>query len=279
LRSAWLRWNTNGRAKTLFASGYRLTLASRTDAEGSLTPVLTIVRPNAPALTLKGATAGHYIRADVGVFRVDARHTGATIFFRSFTGGAHCCMSYELVRPEGAGWRKRHLGSWDDSASPEPQDVDRDGRLELVAGDQRFLYRFDSYAGSVAPPVVYRVVDDRLVDVSSERRYQMAFTSKLDEYKRFCEGDTPNGACAGYVATAARAGRLDKALAELQVRTSSPSVERPEAWVVPEHCGAAASGHGCHDERGTREFQNLNDAVLWFLNDLGYVHSSSGPAR
>jgi hypothetical protein len=242
--------------------------------DGLATPVLTVAAAGKQPLQIRGAQAGTTTVADFGVFQLDRKQPQPVVLFRSFTGGAHCCIDYKLASRENGRWRVRNLGSWDGSAAPQIIDVDGDGRLELVAWDQRFLYQFDSYAGSVAPPVVYELAGGQLIDVSTQARYRPAFASKLAAFRSYCEGQTPNGACAGYVATAARVGEATPAFAVLDLHTGPGRGEAPDSWSVPEHCGATASGFGC--KKGpAKSFETLHQAVEWFLQDLGYLPKSN----
>jgi hypothetical protein len=189
------------------------------------------------------------------------------VLFGSFTGGAHCCDSYELVTAAAGRLRSRHLGQWNGGLGI--QDVDGDGRMELVAEDQRFLYRFDSYAASAPPPMIYELHDGRLVDVSDRAAYAAYFAGKLGQYRQGCEQSRANGVCASYLAVAARAGKMGKALTVFE--RSLPVKQSVRPWTVPAHCGSAIGLPGCAHEKPEKTFPTLRAAVDWFLRDLGYL--------
>ncbi|MGE5275804.1 MAG: hypothetical protein ACM3SU_02310 [Acidobacteriota bacterium] len=123
-----------------------------------------------------------------------------------YSGGAHCCDStrfYFFVK------EPPHYGSFlHDWGNPgyRLEDLDRDGKVELITGDDRFAYAFTSYAASRLPPRVWRYADGGLVEVTR------SFPSLLEEdgascWKAFLEGspgdptgDRTRGLAAAYLA-------------------------------------------------------------------------------
>jgi hypothetical protein len=79
-----------------------------------------------------------------------------------YSGGAHCCIELQVLERSGAGpdLLRRSFGN----ASVSIVDLDRDGQAELKTQDDRFAYRFTSYAGSWLPVQVLSLDGTRFVD-------------------------------------------------------------------------------------------------------------------
>jgi hypothetical protein len=72
----------------------------------------------------------------------------------AYSGGAHCCALTELGAFNGTGYAIQEL-FWGNTGY-ELQDLDHDGKPELVGSDDAFAGAFSSYAASFFPP---RIVD------------------------------------------------------------------------------------------------------------------------
>ena len=81
-----------------------------------------------------------------------------------YTGGAHCCTVSRMLRWDGARYVPLDR-NWGDVGYSR-DDVDADGRPELVSADDRFAYLYGSYAASVFPVQVLALRGGRLVDVT-----------------------------------------------------------------------------------------------------------------
>jgi hypothetical protein len=82
-----------------------------------------------------------------------------------WTGGAHCCSSTGIyyLKSSSTDTYGHRVATWG-NAFYKLTDLDGDGKLELVSGDDRFAYEFTAFAFSWDPPLVYDFVGDRLVD-------------------------------------------------------------------------------------------------------------------
>jgi len=263
---AWSGWEAHSdQPRTYRIDGFTFKTSVRRRGD-STTPVLFISSKGRPPLRVAGAEGLSRPYAGFLVFPTDRPRGQSVILFRGYTGGAHCCDEYRLIEPTPSGWRVHVVGHWDGSG-PEPQDVDGDGRLELVARDQRFDYRLTSHAESVMPPVVFVVRDGKLADVTTEPRFRRLFTADLPKLRKACEdSESPLGPCLGYVAVAARAGQAQSAL---KVLDGKPERTETGPWEVPERCGGSPAG--CAQEKPTQKFAARHDAVVHFLTDLGYL--------
>jgi hypothetical protein len=111
----------------------------------------------------KDGTCGPAGEAAVAVTDLDADGEPEVIA-DVYTGGAHCCTVSRILRWDGA----RYVAldrNWGD-VGYRAQDVDGDGRPELVSADDRFAYLYGSYAASIFPLQILALRDGRLVDVT-----------------------------------------------------------------------------------------------------------------
>jgi hypothetical protein len=188
------------------------------------------------------------------------------LLVESYTGGAHCCDHVQVVVPAPGRFRLVDLGTFDgEQLERSPADLDGDGAVDFVVRDKSFLYAFSSYAGSFAPPKVLNVVGGKGVDVSRRAGFRSLFLKAAAEARRTCfSGPERNGACAGYVAAAARAGGFARAWAEM-LKAHDPL----GAW--PEGCRLA---HGPDDEcpsSAVVRYVSYPRALRAFLVSHGYI--------
>ena len=249
-----------------------ITLSGRADAESPdlITPVLTVATPGHAPVEVEGSPTIENFEHRVTVGRWDARTP--YVLFQSYSGGAHCCNAIQLVYPDKGALRRVDLGEWDGGPADDlPTDRNGDGRLDFVFVDNAFLYAFASYAESFAPPVILNVIDGEAVDVSTDASFRPLFEEAVAEQRRAClriesryEGMNQNGACAAYVASAARVGRFDQAWAEM-LQAHDPDFE----WTLPETCPVPHVEDRC--PVATVANDSYPDALRGFLVDLDYL--------
>lgn len=201
--------------------------------------------------------------AKFALVRLESADITPQILLSSFSGGAHCCSTLTLVRREGARWLQTNLGAWDGDIPSLPKDLDGDGKKEFSFVDQNFLYAFASYAESWAPPVIHAVTNGIVRDVSEQRRFRPIFATDADRTKDACLQNS-NGACAAYVASAARAGGLDQAWS-VMLR----SYDQSSDWTLPTACRIRTAGECPADAQ--QIFANFPEALQWFLGEHGYA--------
>jgi len=172
-----------------------------------------------------------------------------------YTGGAHCCaytLLYRFDRPSGR-YRKT-LQFWG-NAFYRLDDLDRDGRPELVSSDDRFASAFTPYAFSLLPIQIWRLRGSRLEDTT--RSYPGAVGAHARElwrlYRRMREGGEVRGILAAYLA--------DEALLEQENR----------GWLRLERVGERGElGRGLEEDgfpAGARYLAELRR----FLRRTGYL--------
>lgn len=200
--------------------------------------------------------------ARFALVRLSAADVRPHVLLSSFSGGAHCCASLSVMTLDAEQWRQTDLGAWDGDAPALPKDLDGDGVKEFTFIDQAFLYAFASYAESWAPPVVKTLVSGEVQDVSSQRRFRPVFAADAARAREACLKKS-NGACAAYVASAARAGSLDDAW-----RAMLQSYDQASAWTLPTACRVRTAGE-CPPE-AVLTFGSFPEALQWFLGEHGY---------
>jgi hypothetical protein len=216
-----LEWPTPPRGGAYRVGDVMLTMRNDVDRADSsiLHRSLTIEMPGLPAFTIDPGEADPFPPA---VMVVENPHRQPIVLFQAYSGGAHCCTSVKAIVPVDG--RLRAVALYDGDGGPvasAPRDVDGDGRIDFVFPDNAFYYAFASYAESLAPARIVNIVDGRAVDVSDRPQLRGVYESEIADARAACTGDegdgggNPNGACAAYVALAARLGRFDAAWAEM----------------------------------------------------------------
>ncbi|MEA3014364.1 MAG: hypothetical protein QOD42_2909 [Sphingomonadales bacterium] len=225
-----LPWTYRAQPRPLrYRSGDLLiTIAARParDGYGWIVPQVTVSRlrpvmqgPQPPTwvLTFRSFPTSPIYEHGLSVGRLDAAGH-RFVMWQAYTGGAHCCFDIQLILPDEPERGVISLGNFDmEMMTDIPADVDGDGRTDFVPRDNDFLYAFASFAGSFAPPQIWNVEGGRAVNVSAAPRYRALFVEAMAETRPIClerEGER-NGACAAFIAAAARIGETDRAWAEM----------------------------------------------------------------
>jgi hypothetical protein len=251
-----------------------LTLRGRPEPDASdlIVPVLTVQMPGYAPVETQGTAATEGFEHRVAVGRWDTARP--FVLFQTYSGGAHCCTEMQLVYPEDGRLRLVNLGEWDGGPLDElPTDRNGDGRIDFVFVDNAFLYAFASYAESWAPPIIYNIVNGEAVNVSfpfsRDPGFRPLYEEAMARERQACvhpeDGATPNGACAAYVASAARAGRFDAAWAEML-----QAYDRDFDWPLPGGCRVALIDLQCPEGQAI-EYDNYPDALRAFLLEQGYL--------
>lgn len=143
-----------------------------------------------------------------------------------------------------------------------------DGRVDFVRQDDRFRYRFSSGAGSLSPPVIYNISQGQLVDVSKKPEFAAVWAKFAAEARALCTDTSQsdrNGACAAYVAAAARLGNFEPAM-----REAKRFAAKGKKLDLPVACRSAVVDGQCPVGM-ERKFLTFGDALRWFLQDIGYT--------
>jgi hypothetical protein len=259
----WRQDETPGPVR-LQAEGVELALSERATEAGSA-PVLQLRAADGATFEIFGALGFGRAAAQVGVGRIDPARPEPQVLFTSFSGGAHCCADTKLVVRDGRGWTAIDVahqdGAWLDAF---PKDLDGDGTVEFQLADDRFLYAFESYAGSWAPPLFRQVRDGQVKDVSAAPGLRGEYRAYAARLQPECQKGQ-NGACAAFAAAAARLGWLDAAWPLVLA-----SYQRDSSWELPVACRVDDREAPCPEGAQVR-FGTYPEALRWFLGKTGYL--------
>jgi len=155
--------------------------------------------------------------------------------------------------------------------------------LDFVLSDDRFNYVFASHAGSWTPPLILNIVRGRVVDVSKESRYRSLYETDFSRTKAACEtgefnedGKTYhteiNGACAAYVADAARLGRAQEAWSFMLAHYDQSNGGGGDLNLsfLPTKCFVPLVRYECPAGK-EHTFATYPEALRWFLGENGYL--------
>lgn len=231
---------------------------------------VTVSAPGAAPITVRTDASGSYARIAVATLRRGDPRPGVII--ESQWGGSGGELTLQVLVPTPDGYRVasskaagiRLQGRIDDA----PRDLSDDGRIDLVLADPAFDSVFGCNACTPRPPLIVTVRDGRLVDESRDPALRAVFRADMAQLQSVCLSGSSerNGACAAYVADAARAGLLPAAWAAMRNHYE----HNGDAW---EWCDVAPSKRTAwrcppgHTERYT----SFPAALRAFLRRAGYV--------
>lgn len=262
---AFLDWRESAgvQSERYSLDGLSIRLTGRGPAHAR-TPVITVASP-AGTVRVAGVAGAGPAAARLGVGRIDPGSPAPQVLFLSYSGGAHCCTTVRLIEVLNGAWRTVDLGTWNSAALADfPVDVDGDGVADLVFEDNRFLYAFASYAGSATAPLIQNIRRGQVIDVSSAPRYLALHAARLKALEASC-AQGANGACAAYVAVAARLGRTQEAW-----RFMLDHYDRKDEWPLPSACRPRApAGQACPKDQEIH-FNSYPEALRRFLSETGY---------
>ncbi len=145
------------------------------------------------------------------IVEMDPSNPYPEVVFATFSGGAHCCNVVQIAvsSKDGKSWSRVDGGMYDGDVRGA-EDADGDGRYELVNRDNRFLYAFSSYAGSLAPTQIQRLQNGALVNVTRKASFRPRLLQEHENIRRLmgdvARAQEKNGFLAGYVAQSALIG-------------------------------------------------------------------------
>ena len=196
-----------------------ITMVRRADIDPDADlPLLTVAVGGVPVLEVAGVVSGFdFPLAEASIAEIDPDNHYPEVLFSSYSGGAHCCSTVIVAEEVGGKWVAVPIGAFDGDGDLL-EDLDGDGLAEIATADNRFLYKFDCYACSAAPLIVYAVRNGAVLDVSSEPRYRSAhreWLARIEETVDPAERLISPGFLAGWLAAKARLGEGAAAWAEI----------------------------------------------------------------
>ena len=178
-------------------------------ADPDVPPVVTIfyLKKKVARLVLKGSIG----KPDVHVVQLDPANRAKEVVVVGYSGGAHCCADIRVVtalpRREMKRWKVVPLGDDYDGGIDGLRDLDGDGLAELLLKDSRFLYRYDCYVCSYAPPLILSVRNGRKVNLTRRKSFRPLLRTETEGIRRRIlrmkqeePDESPNGLLAGYMA-------------------------------------------------------------------------------
>ncbi|QGM97494.1 hypothetical protein [Methylocystis parvus] len=256
--------------------GVAVILDSLCDKEGNRSPTLrgeTNGETFFARIDESPAVEGQTFSSRARFIRLDPHSPKPQVAFSYFWGGAHCCTVTRIATALESGKWRILAGETLDGDGYEYEDVDGDGSVELLSRDNSFLYAFDSYASSFAPPKAHRLSGDQLRDVTGEagmRPYLQNQLARMEGWAR----QTPelwatNGFLAGWVAAKAQLGAFDDAW-----RRMLRSYDRKSEWPL-EKCALAVELDKCPSAK--RQKISFPEALRDHLVKRGYVPATASP--
>jgi hypothetical protein len=249
------------------AGPFVVSITKRKDAD--LVQPLVKVTSGSQSVTMEGESVGASYPHKIS-FIQNRSGGGPAVMLQSFSGGAHCCNSVQVAGLVGGRLKVVDLGSWDGDNIAIPQDVSGDGTVDFVMYDNSFLYAFASYADSYAPPKIFNIIGGEAKDVSGNPAFRSLFGKSMQQAGERCRPGSdavPNGACAAFVASAARIGKLNQAWPQMLAAYDASS-----DWDLPTGC-TVSDDNGC-PTGAEIVYKSYPEALLAFLKREGYVPKS-----
>lgn len=250
----------DGKPQNIDFGAAHVAITPRLDDAGQWLPEITVSLPDTVAASHLGFAQFGAAESRLIITELDRDNGAPELLFSQYSGGAHCCTVLTLLHLQQGRWHVIDAGSWD-GGDILPVDLDGDGAYEITTRDDRFLYKFASYAGSTPPTLIFKLADGALQDMSADPRFQGVHQQDHARLRDLCQQGA-NGACAGMVAAAARLGHADEAWAFMLAHH-----DRTSTWELAECKGYAPDGR-CIEQVQHKDFPA---ALASFLRETGYV--------
>jgi len=205
------------------------------------------------------------------IVELDSSNPYPEVLLSTFTGGAHCCNDTRVMTSDASGkyWREVKLGL-SDGGTNFARDPLSLGRNVIVGRDDRFLYRFGSYADSWTPVRIWQLNGSKFVDVSHLPEYRPIHRKSLGDMSSWFSQrnqEFPNGFLAAYIANKSLIGELFDGWDRMLLR-----YDPNDKW------GLAVCAAG-YDDNGTCKakeivYDSYPQALRAFLIESGYLNES-----
>ena len=224
--------------------------------------------------SLRGAERPGFNRSSAHVQIVDLDQSNQTqeLLLSSFTGGAHCCGTVHVLTKNNSTkeWQDVDLGPFDGGTLTAMDPLKGDRPL-IFTRDNRFLYRFASYAGSAAPAQLWQLQNGSFIDVTHNSIYRNIHLKNLVSLEKTIqeiphEGYNPNGVLAAYVATKAILGQASAAWS-----TMLDLYDPNQDWGLEECRGGYDKSGNCREKV---VYNGYPEALLSFLLQTRYISAA-----
>jgi hypothetical protein len=202
--------------------------------------------------------------ADFGVGKLDPGNSVNEVIFSTSSGCAHSCQEIKILTLQKDGWKILQMPR--DAQGGDlsfPADINGDGIREFVLLDDRFGYDFTDYADSWMPPRVFAIRQGAVVEVTDSRKYDDLYSDMAKAQAKCVNHE--NGACAGYVADAARLGKFVAAWQFMLL-----NYDEKYDWNYPAGCNVTLVGGDC-PKGEEHKFSNFPEALAGILTSYGYI--------
>ncbi|RYC28931.1 hypothetical protein D3273_26685 [Lichenibacterium minor] len=206
--------------------------------------------------------------SEVASIRLDRSSPQPQAVLTYFWQGAHCCTITRIATAHADGtWKVVDGETLDGDGGYRFEDLTGSGEVDMVSADQSFLYAFASFASSVPPTKIHRLVGDRIADVTHEPRYYEFLKQELAGLESGVKPADPvwhdNGFLAGWVASKMLVGQGTDAWSRmLEGYDHNPDFG-------PEECVTGQPVEGCPDDKKSRIPFPI--ALKAFLVKGGYI--------
>lgn len=154
-------------------------------------------------------------RAELLFTELIAQNSTPELVWMYYTGGAHCCAQVVVHYQSQGEWLAVEVGHFD-GMGPDIEDIDGDGQQEFIAHEDRFLYKFSSYACSYSPRKVLGFNNGVIEDLSRDDRYRRVHEDMQRRLGTLASRQVcGNGFWPAYVVTAAYLGEGRQAWEEM----------------------------------------------------------------
>ena len=261
-------FNKTPGAVTVQGDGAEVTLQPKISSEAILNLSVSVRIPGFQTIIVDDGGGPASADTWVAIGKLSATDRAPSVLLEGFSGGAHCCATLTAIVPSAGRMKAITFEPVDgDSDKVFPKDLDGDGTVDFVRQDDSLFYQFASGAASYSPPVIFNIYKGQLIDVSSQPGFRPLWLAFAKKTRAACMDKTNpdrNGACAAYVAAAARLGRFEAAMSEA-LEWASPSND-----FLPEGCLIKETDSQCPAEKKIK-FSSFEPALRWFLRTHGYI--------
>lgn len=204
--------------------------------------------------------------SDASLVVLDKSSPSPQVVFTYFWQGAHCCTVTRIATENAEGkWSVIDGETLDGDAGYAFEDLDGSGEQQLLSDDNAFYYAFSSFAESVAPTRIHRLIGGKLVDVTTDPRYLHRLLQSLYLMESYASPDSwkSTGFLAGWVAAKILVGQGPEAWQ----RMLSSYVDNPDFG--PQRCAGGKPLDKCPDDQ--KSHVPFPIALRQFLVEHGYV--------
>lgn len=229
---------------------------------------VTITAPGKAPVTVRTDSQSSYYR--IAVVRLEAADTRPGVVIENESGGSGGDVREQLLLPSGNGYREAILPGHLQGELPKTlADISGDGAIDFVLGDGNFDGVFGCNACTPRPPIVLTLRHGIPVDVSREPAYAPVFRKDMARLRPICLSDKRyrNGACAAYVADAARIGRFPAAWAGMLRHWERAENDLWQSCEVPY---SEWADHRCPPGKGSA-YKTFPESLHAFLGRAGYI--------